>query len=152
MIPPPEIGASITHVILAFLRSDVFHADELHKEYPLFTPIEPVRSGFGPATKVMVAIGGWGDSLGFEAAARTEESRKQWALQIKHMVDTLQVDGVDIDWEYPGYLSLHTHTHTFTSELLLTHTFYFRLVATEMTTSKCPTRPVNGKLRLLSFS
>jgi GH18 family chitinase len=50
----------------------------------------------------MVAIGGWGDSLGFEEAARDDMSRRRWASRVKDMIDATGADGVDIDWEYPG--------------------------------------------------
>ena len=50
----------------------------------------------------MVAIGGWGDSLGFEEAARDDASRKRWASRVAEMIDATGADGVDIDWEYPG--------------------------------------------------
>jgi GH18 family chitinase len=51
----------------------------------------------------MVAIGGWGDT-GFETAARNETTRKRWARAVGAMVDVTGADGVDLDWEYPGYL------------------------------------------------
>lgn len=105
MIPSREIASPITHVILAFLRSEVFHSDELPTDaatYPLFMSVADVRAHFEPDTKVMVAVGGWGDSQGFEAAAANDESRKRWAGQVKNMVDLTGADGVDMDWEYPG--------------------------------------------------
>lgn len=51
----------------------------------------------------MVAIGGWGDSGGFEEAAGSEEGRERWARSVGRMVEVTGADGVDIDWEYPGY-------------------------------------------------
>jgi GH18 family chitinase len=102
VIPSADLTQSITHVILAFLRSDVFLADDIPDEYPLFTTITDVRSKFKPTTKVTVAIGGWGDYEGFEAASRDDNSRREWAAQVAHMVDVTGADGVDIDWEYPG--------------------------------------------------
>lgn len=103
MISSRDLAAPITHVNLSFLRSEVFVTDEPPTEYPLFTNVSSVRDGFEPGTKVSVAIGGWGDWQGFQAAARTPESRKKWSEQVKIMVDRTGADGVDIDWEYPGY-------------------------------------------------
>lgn len=50
----------------------------------------------------MIAIGGWGDSLGFEEAARSQTTRERWAKRVHEMVEATGADGVDIDWEYPG--------------------------------------------------
>lgn len=90
----------ITHVILAFMRSEQLHKPE--PDYSLFTTVSEVRGKFPPKTKIMIAIGGWGDFLGFEDAARTNESRKQWARRVNDMLEATGADGVDIDWEYPG--------------------------------------------------
>ncbi|KAM0262113.1 hypothetical protein ACHAQJ_001854 [Trichoderma viride] len=93
---------SITHVILAFMRSAVFNVEKTPAEFPLFTTVDRVRQQFNADTKIMVAIGGWGDSTGFEEAARDDSSRKRWASQVKAMIDMTGADGIDIDWEYPG--------------------------------------------------
>lgn len=84
------------------MRSEIFNQDGVIDEFPLFTDIPEVRSKFAIGTKVMIAIGGWGDTEGFETAAGTEASRKHWAQQVATMVDRTGADGVDIDWEYPG--------------------------------------------------
>jgi GH18 family chitinase len=41
----------------------------------------------------MVAIGGWGDTEGFEEAARSEEGRRLFARNVKAMVDFTGADG-----------------------------------------------------------
>lgn len=97
-----KLTQGITHVVLAFMRSDVFNSNETSLEFPLFTTVEKVRQKFHPGTKVMVAIGGWGDSLGFEEANRDESSRQKWCENVKKMLQLTGADGVDIDWEYPG--------------------------------------------------
>ncbi|OAX83982.1 hypothetical protein ACJ72_01645 [Emergomyces africanus] len=74
--------------------------DEWEKK--LFTAVDKVRAQFAPGTKVMIAIGGWGDTKGFSEAARTEEGRKNWAVNVAAMVTAMGADGVDMDWEYPG--------------------------------------------------
>lgn len=96
-----EALQSVTHMVLAFMRSDVFNTDETPMDFPLFTNIDALRAKCSSGTKFQVAIGGWGDS-GFEKAARSTASRAQWARHVKSMVDELRVDGIDVDWEYPG--------------------------------------------------
>lgn len=103
VIPSRNLTEPITHVLLAFARSDVFLHDEPEdSDYGLFTSVDVVRAGFSPDTKVTVAIGGWGDWEGFQEAARTPESRAAWAARVALMVDRLGADGIDMDWEYPG--------------------------------------------------
>ena len=41
----------------------------------------------------MVAVGGWGDTAGFEIAAATEDARKLFARNVKSMVDSTGADG-----------------------------------------------------------
>jgi GH18 family chitinase len=88
-------------VALAFISSAIFN-EAGRREWPLFTTVEEVRSRFPPGTKVMVAIGGWGDTPGFSVAALNRESRRIFAENVARMVLTTGADGVDIDWEYPG--------------------------------------------------
>lgn len=84
------------------MRSEVFNAEQLLDTYPLFTSVDKVRQNFPPTTKVLVAIGGWGNSLGFEDAAQNATTRQHWARQVENMVKATGADGVDLDWEYPG--------------------------------------------------
>lgn len=83
------------------MRSDNFN-DVNRTDWPLFTTIEEVRPKFAESAVVQVAIGGWGDTTGFEKAAKTEKSRKLFAENVKAMLDATGADGIDIDWEYPG--------------------------------------------------
>lgn len=103
MVPSdPNLTRDITHVALAFMNSDVFNSDQAAPDFPLFTTVEEVRSKFHPGTKVMIAIGGWGDSQGFEKASKDANSRKRWCSNVTKMIQQTGADGVDIDWEYPG--------------------------------------------------
>lgn len=42
---------SITHVILAFMRSDVFNVDKTPAEFPLFTSVAETREKFNANTR-----------------------------------------------------------------------------------------------------
>ncbi|MFO7890527.1 MAG: glycoside hydrolase family 18 protein [bacterium] len=53
--------------------------------------------------KVMVSIGGWTDSDLFPHIAADAAKRKVFAHSCIHQIKTYGFDGIDIDWEYPGY-------------------------------------------------
>ncbi len=54
-----------------------------------------------PDLDVIMAVGGWGND-GFSDAALTPQSRYDFAREVKKWVDAYDLDGVDVDWEYPG--------------------------------------------------
>lgn len=54
-----------------------------------------------PNLKVLMAIGGWG-AEGFSDAALTPASRYTFAREVQSFVNKYNLDGIDIDWEYPG--------------------------------------------------
>lgn len=99
----PEIQ-DVSHVALAFMRTSLFNelGGEARTQWPLFTTVSHTRTRFAPGTKVLVAVGGWGDTDAFSIAARTDRSRKLFARNVAAMVTVTGADGVDIDWEYPG--------------------------------------------------
>ncbi|MDR7130638.1 chitinase [Algoriphagus sp. 4150] len=51
--------------------------------------------------KVMIACGGWGAD-GFSDMALTEESRAKFIKSAGEFIAAYQLDGMDMDWEYPG--------------------------------------------------
>ncbi len=54
-----------------------------------------------PNLKVMIACGGWGAD-GFSDMAHTVENRTKFVQSAKAFIETYHLDGLDIDWEYPG--------------------------------------------------
>jgi len=55
-----------------------------------------------PALAVVVSVGGWTWSGGFSDAALTRESRRRFVESAVRFVERYNLDGVDVDWEYPG--------------------------------------------------
>lgn len=53
--------------------------------------------------KVMVSIGGWTLSDNFPKVAADPERRAHFAHNCVNLIRDYQFDGIDIDWEYPGY-------------------------------------------------
>ena len=55
-----------------------------------------------PDLKVMIACGGWGGSGGFSDMAATSENRKIFVESAVKFIEEYDLDGLDMDWEYPG--------------------------------------------------
>ncbi|KAF2714359.1 carbohydrate-binding module family 18 protein [Pleomassaria siparia CBS 279.74] len=91
----PEDRAGIDHVVLAFATANATAS------YSPVVPISTIRNEF-PNAKVMIAIGGWGDTAGFTEATRTDSGIAKFASDVKTMLVNTGADGIDIDWEYPG--------------------------------------------------
>ena len=53
-----------------------------------------------PDLKVMIACGGWGAG-GFSDMASTPENQAKFVASAKAFVEAYQLDGLDMDWEYP---------------------------------------------------
>ncbi len=60
-----------------------------------------------PGLKVMIACGGWGAD-GFSDMAHTAENRKKFVQSVLDFNSEYQLDGLDIDWEYPGIPAANT--------------------------------------------
>ena len=54
-----------------------------------------------PSLKVLLSIGGWDYSRNFSNAALTEQSRQAFAQSCLELVRAYDLDGIDLDWEYP---------------------------------------------------
>ena len=55
-----------------------------------------------PHLKVMIACGGWGGSGGFSEMSRSVENRRKFVESVSGFIKEYKLDGLDIDWEYPG--------------------------------------------------
>ena len=52
--------------------------------------------------KVLIAVGGWGWDKEFETLAADPAIREKLAKRVAEFCATYQLDGIDIDWEYPN--------------------------------------------------
>ncbi len=54
-----------------------------------------------PDLRVVLSIGGWDESAGFSDAASSGENRAAFAQSCLDLIAKHNLDGVDLDWEYP---------------------------------------------------
>lgn len=54
--------------------------------------------------KILISVGGWGWSKNFSDAVLTETSRHIFANSAIDFMLRHQIDGIDLDWEYPGQI------------------------------------------------
>jgi chitinase len=73
----------------------------------LSSDIEPGKSIIELAkrhgTKVILSIGGWETSSNFPAVAADPAKRAKFATECVRHIKHYGFDGIDIDWEFPGY-------------------------------------------------
>ena len=55
-----------------------------------------------PALQILLSVGGWSWSKNFSDAALTPASRQVFTDSAIDLVERYDLDGLDIDWEYPG--------------------------------------------------
>lgn len=61
-----------------------------------------VTAAHAGGSKVKLSIGGWTGSKHFSSAVATVKKRKTFASNILAAYRTFNLDGIDLDWEYPG--------------------------------------------------
>lgn len=57
-----------------------------------------------PSLQILVSVGGWLWSGNFSDAVLTPESRSRFIDSVAAFVEQYNLDGLDIDWEYPGQI------------------------------------------------
>lgn len=61
-----------------------------------------VKNAHKHSTKVVLSVGGWTGSAHFSDAVKTASNRETFATNLAALVTKYDLDGIDLDWEYPG--------------------------------------------------
>jgi len=103
VIKPAEIAAEkLTHINYAFanIKDGVvtpgFKNDA--QNYKILVGLKKRN----PDLKILVSVGGWTWSGGFSDMAMTAEGRRKFVDSAVAFVKRHDIDGFDVDWEYPG--------------------------------------------------
>lgn len=90
----------VTHLSYAFATIDDDFKTLTIKNEDRFREIAELKK-INPSLKVMLSIGGWGAG-NFSEMASTEGSRAAFIGNAMKVIRDYDIDGLDIDWEYPG--------------------------------------------------
>ncbi len=89
----------VTHLNYAFL---IPNEDGTFATLPNAWKLEKiVETAHEKDVEVLISVGGWGWDAEFETMAATPETRAVFVRELTKFVDEFQLDGADIDWEYP---------------------------------------------------
>lgn len=96
VMPDPNY---VTHINYAFgYVAETFDGVKIQNEERLRS-ISSLKDKY-PHLKVVLSIGGW-TSGRFSEMAMDDNLRMSFAVDCKRIVDEFNLDGIDIDWEYP---------------------------------------------------
>lgn len=96
IMPDPTL---MTHINYAFGHvTETFDGVRIDNEQRLQQIVALKKQN--PSLKVMLSIGGWGSGR-FSEMAGTASNRLGFAKDCRRVVEEFQLDGIDIDWEYP---------------------------------------------------
>lgn len=101
-MPATIRSEKLTHINFAFARID--GSGRIGFEDPKFAlalrSLLALRQR-NPGLKILISVGGW-EADGFSDAALTETSRQRFAESAVEFLRAHTLDGIDLDWEYPG--------------------------------------------------
>jgi chitinase len=96
-----EIICSVTtHLIFFSLEPS---SDGNIVGYDRFPGEDVLNDARGKGCKLMICFGGNGRSSGFSGMTRNKKSRTKFVNELKKLMEKYEFDGVDYNWEYPGY-------------------------------------------------
>jgi chitinase len=103
LLDPVEIpGDKLTHVNYAFANiRDGRVVEGFARDAENYKALAAVRAKH-PHLRLLVSVGGWTWSGGFSDMALTPEGRRRFVESAVDFVRRHDLDGFDVDWEYPG--------------------------------------------------
>lgn len=105
-----EKANQITHINYAFANIEngkvVLGKESDKEELKKVVALKRIN----PELKILISVGGWSWSGNFSDAVLTKESREIFANSAVTFMQNHELDGIDLDWEYPGQIGAgNTH-------------------------------------------
>ena len=97
------IGAEkLTHINYAFAKVNPLGVIDFEdRDAPAHLAQLQALKSRNPQLKLIVSVGGWGADF-FSDAALDDASRCRFAMSAVDLIKRYALDGIDLDWEYPG--------------------------------------------------
>jgi GH18 family chitinase len=116
MTPTPPVFRIVAYATDGIIESLIPYDQLTHINYSFLTPkddgtFNPINNGWklkliaqnahARNVKVLISVGGWGWDKQFETVAADPKLRSAFVQNLKAFMIEYQLDGADIDWEYP---------------------------------------------------
>jgi len=99
-----RLSSHLSHLILFSAevtpKGDIAGLDRLPRP-ELMAEARKAASKHG--TKLLLCLGGNGRSGGFSVMVRNQKNRHSFLASLSMLMEDYQLDGIDYNWEYPGY-------------------------------------------------
>lgn len=99
----------LTHIIFSFLhlKGNQLAVDNAGDSLAITKLVALKKTN--PSIKIIVSLGGWGGCKTCSDVFNTERGRREFAESTLKIFKEYNVDGLDLDWEYPAIESLPGH-------------------------------------------
>ena len=107
LVPRDVVAEKLTHINYAFANiKDGLMVEGSDGDPANFRALNSLKER-NPKLKILVSAGGWTWSGGFSDMALTPQSRKRFIDSAVTFLERHRLDGLDVDWEYPGQKGLN---------------------------------------------
>ncbi|WP_117884935.1 glycoside hydrolase family 18 protein [Aureibaculum luteum] len=104
LVTHKEKANQITHINYAFANiKDGKVTEGNSSDSEILKKINQLKL-VNPDLKILISVGGWSWSKNFSDAVLTEQSREVFANSAIAFMQKHDIDGIDLDWEYPGQI------------------------------------------------
>lgn len=99
----------LTHIIYSFLhlKGNKLALDNTNDSIAITRLVALKKTN--PNLKIILSLGGWGGCKTCSEVFNTESGRQEFALSVLKLFKEYNVDGLDLDWEYPSIESVPHH-------------------------------------------
>ena len=101
--------SALTHINFSFIQLQegrVALRDE--RDSLTLRRLDSLKAKF-PRLKIVASFGGWGGCENCSGAFSSPEGRERFAQSTKEFLDKFNLDGIDLDWEYPAIEGYPNH-------------------------------------------